>query len=44
MGSHKDGGPLVGIGLRFAVDIGAHREAFYKPEKPFENQVGTFAS
>lgn len=30
---------LVGIGLRSAIDIGAHREGFYKPDRPFENQM-----
>ncbi|KIO34337.1 hypothetical protein M407DRAFT_16870 [Tulasnella calospora MUT 4182] len=30
---------ITGIGLRFAQDIGAHREKVYGPEHPFENQM-----
>ncbi|KIO34342.1 hypothetical protein M407DRAFT_3474 [Tulasnella calospora MUT 4182] len=30
---------ITGIGLRFAQDIGAHREKVYGPEHPFENQL-----
>ncbi|KAG9029914.1 hypothetical protein FRB95_004744 [Tulasnella sp. JGI-2019a] len=30
---------VVGIGLRFAEDIGAHREKVYGPDHPFENQL-----
>ncbi|KAG8954208.1 hypothetical protein FRC04_000429 [Tulasnella sp. 424] len=30
---------ITGIGLRFAQDIGAHREKVYGPDHPFENQI-----
>ncbi|KAG8906698.1 hypothetical protein FRC01_007916, partial [Tulasnella sp. 417] len=30
---------ITGIGLRFAQDIGAHREKVYGPDHPFENQL-----
>ncbi|KAG8988538.1 hypothetical protein FRB90_002686 [Tulasnella sp. 427] len=30
---------ISGIGLRFAQDIGAHREKVYGPDHPFENQL-----
>ncbi|KAG8943600.1 hypothetical protein FRC04_002761 [Tulasnella sp. 424] len=30
---------IAGIGLRFAQDIGAHREKVYGPDHPFENQL-----
>lgn len=29
----------VGVGLRAAQDVGAHRESFYLPDRAFENQM-----